>query len=85
MLGSGSGEMETLMAGAKHLKKTIFVHGISTVVPGYEIAMCVITGIAILLTTQFLLMLSEYVPCSPHLIINILSLVYAAKEPWITL
>jgi hypothetical protein len=83
MLGSGSGEIETLLAGAKHLKKTIIVDGIRTVVPGYKVAMCVMTGITMFFTIQFLLMGSEYVPCSPHHTDS--NLDYAVKEPWVTL
>lgn len=74
MLGSGSGEIETLMAGAKDLKKTIIDNGKSTVVPGLETAMCVITGLCILFAVQFLVMAPEYVPCYPYLILRRLKL-----------
>lgn len=85
MLGGGSAEIETLMAGAEHLKKTIIVKGKSTVVPGYVTAMCVVTGLTMFFAIKFLLMASEYVSCSPHLIIQILNLDDAAKEPWVSL
>jgi len=54
MLGSGSGEIETLFAGAKRLKKTITDNGESTVVPGLETAMCVIAGLSVLFAVSML-------------------------------
>lgn len=80
MLGGGAGEIETLMAGAEHLKKTVIIKGKSTVVPGYETAMCVVAGLTMFFAIQFLLMASEYVFCSPHLIMTTLNLDYAAAK-----
>jgi SHS family lactate transporter-like MFS transporter len=59
MLGSGSGQIETILAGAEHLKKTIIVNGKSTEVPGYGTAMCIIFGLTTLFAIQFLLIGSE--------------------------
>ncbi|KAH9167767.1 carboxylic acid transporter protein [Lactarius sanguifluus] len=59
MLGSGSGEMETILAGAKSLEKTIIVNGNSTVVPGYGTAMCIIFGLVTFFAIQVLLIASE--------------------------
>jgi len=59
MLGAGAGESVTLMAGANGLKKTRIINGNSTVVPGYETAMCIITGISILLAIVFLIIAPE--------------------------
>jgi hypothetical protein len=74
MLGSGSGEIETLLAGAKLLKKTIIDNGKSTVVPGLETAMCFVAGLSILSGVSFLVIAPEYVPCSPCLILQTLNL-----------
>ncbi|KAH9054240.1 carboxylic acid transporter [Lactarius vividus] len=57
LLGSGAGEIETLLAGP--LKETIIVNGNSKVVPGYGKAMCIIFGIATFFTTQILLIAPE--------------------------
>ncbi|KAI9450116.1 carboxylic acid transporter protein [Lactarius psammicola] len=59
MMGSGSGEIETILAGAKTLKKTIIVNGESTVVPGYLTAMCIIFGLTTFFSMQMLLIASE--------------------------
>ncbi|KAH9033341.1 carboxylic acid transporter protein [Lactarius pseudohatsudake] len=59
MLGSGSGEIETILAGAKSLEKTIIVNGKTTVVPGYGTAMCIIFGLVTFLVIQVLLIASE--------------------------
>ncbi len=76
------------MAGAKNLKKTTIVNGNSTVVPGYETAMCIIFGLMSFFSMQALLIAaSECVPCSPHVILHTLTFdcAAAAKESWVTL
>ncbi|KAH8978085.1 carboxylic acid transporter [Lactarius hatsudake] len=59
MLGSGSGEIEIILAGAKSLKKTVIVNGNTTVVPGYGTAMCIIVGLVTFFAIQVLLIASE--------------------------
>jgi SHS family lactate transporter-like MFS transporter len=54
LLGSGSGKMESILAGAKRLEKMIIVNGKSTEVPGYETAMCIILAIVIFASIKFL-------------------------------
>lgn len=76
--------METILAGAEQLKKTIILGEMRMEVPGYQTAMCIMFGIAILLTLQFLFIASEYVPRSPRDPAT-LTLDCAAKEPWVTL
>ncbi|KAI9437944.1 carboxylic acid transporter protein [Lactarius indigo] len=59
MFGSGAGEIETILAGVKHLKKTIIANGNSTVVPGYGTAMCIVFGISTFFAVQVLLIATE--------------------------
>jgi hypothetical protein len=80
MLGSGSGQIETILAGAEHLKKTIIVNGKSTEVPGYGTAMCIIFGLTTLFAIQFLLIGSECVPCSPQMILHRLTLLAGPRN-----
>jgi len=59
VLGSGSGEIETLLSGVKHLEKTITNDGKSTVVPGLELVMCIVTGFTIIVAISFLVIAPE--------------------------
>ncbi|KAI0291667.1 carboxylic acid transporter protein [Multifurca ochricompacta] len=52
-LAAGAGQIQTILAGARHLKKTTIVDGESKTVPGYVAGICIILGWAMMVTVKF--------------------------------
>jgi hypothetical protein len=58
-MSSGTAQMETIIANAGRLKKTVIINGTSQVVPGYGTAMCIMVGIISLSTIKTVVMAPE--------------------------
>jgi hypothetical protein len=59
MLSSGTAQTESIIANARHLKKTVVINGTSKIVPGYETAMCIMVGFLVFTAIKFLVLAPE--------------------------